>query len=128
MDSKRHLGDQQLEVLNYVVEHAPISPNEVARKFGVPRGLARTTICTVMSKLQEKGYLTREKIDGIWHYTPSAPRAALFHDLVERFVDKALGGSVTPFIAYLSRKEDLTPAEIEALRRRLDELEDTGAT
>jgi predicted transcriptional regulator len=58
---KPSLGDQELEVLRFVAEHAPISVGEVAQQFGVPRGLARTTILTVMERLRRKGYLARSK-------------------------------------------------------------------
>ena len=45
---KPPLGDQELETLRYISEHAPISVGEVAAGFGEPRGLARTTVLTVM--------------------------------------------------------------------------------
>src|SRR5207249_331104 len=57
------LGDQELEVLRFVAEHAPISVGEVAERFGEPRGLARTTILTVMERLRKKGFLTRSKAE-----------------------------------------------------------------
>jgi predicted transcriptional regulator len=41
---------------------------------------------------------------------------------VERFVDRTLGGSIAPFVAYLAERERLSEderAELEALLERL---------
>ncbi len=96
------LGDQELEVLRYVAEHAPISVGEVAAQFGEPRGLARTTILTVMERLRQKGYLTRQKKDNIYRYWPQMPQGEVLKGLVQEFVEKTLAGSLSPFVAYLA--------------------------
>ena len=44
--------------------------------------------------------------------------------IVARFVEKTLGGSLTPFVAYLSEAKEVTPEELHALRQLVDELEE----
>src|SRR5688500_6555756 len=83
---KEGLGDQQLEVLRFVTDHAPITVGAVAEQFGGPQGLARTTILTVMERLREKGYLTRAKRGGVFHYSPAIVKNDLLRNLVENFV------------------------------------------
>src|SRR5688500_589780 len=96
---KPPLGDQQLEVLRFVADHAPISVGEVAQQFGAPRGLARTTILTVMERLRRKGYLARSK-ERPARYAPRVPQAEVMQGLVREFVEKTLAGSLSPFVAY----------------------------
>lgn len=43
--------------------------------------------------------------------------------LVRDFVQRALGGSVSPFVAYLTRQANLTEAELADLKRLVRELE-----
>jgi predicted transcriptional regulator len=43
--------------------------------------------------------------------------------LVQDFVQKTLGGSVAPFVAYLADVKDLSPAEIADLRRLVEAME-----
>src|SRR5438067_1105080 len=117
------LGDQELEVLRYVAEHAPISVGEVAERFGGPRGLARTTILTMMERLRKKGYLTRSKGERPFRYTPRTPQAQVLQGLVREFVEKTLGGSLSPFVAYLAEAKDLSPDELAELRRLVELLE-----
>lgn len=117
------LGEQELEVLRYVTDHAPVSVRDVASGWGEPRGLARTTVLTVMERLRGKGRLTRTKIDGAFHYAPAVGKTELMQNLVQNFVQKTLGGSVSPFVAYLADTKDLSPAEVAELRRLVEAME-----
>ena len=118
------LGDQQLEILRFVTDHAPVTPREVARHFGEVRGLARTTVITVMERLREKGLLTRRKSGGGFRYSPALTSPEVEDSLVERFVEKTLGGSILPFVAYLTRGRKLTPEEAAELKRLAKELDE----
>src|SRR5438093_9993686 len=117
------LGDQELEVLGFVAENAPISVGEVAERFGEPRGLARTTILTVMERLRKKGYLTRSRNERPARYSPRLASAEVMRGLVREFVQKTLGGSFSPFVAYLAEAKALPEAELVTLRRLVEELE-----
>jgi predicted transcriptional regulator len=117
------LGEQELEVLRYVADHAPVAVREVAARFGEPRGLARTTILTVMERLRKKGFLTRTREDGAFQYAPAVAKTELLQSLVQDFVEKTLGGSLSPFVAYLADTKRLSPAEIAELRRLVREME-----
>lgn len=121
------LGEQELEILRYVTEHAPISVRDAADRFGEARGLARTTILTVMERLRKKGYLSRRKVEGIYVYSPVISQSQLLQGLVRSFVEKTLGGSLTPFVAYLAESKRLSPKEIAALRALMEEPEEDGA-
>jgi predicted transcriptional regulator len=116
------LGDQELEVLRFVAEHAPASVREVAQQFGEPRGLARTTILTVMERLRRKGYLTRTRQGSVNRYAPRLAQAEVLQGLVREFVEKTLAGSLSPFVAYLAEAKGLSEAELAELRRLVEEL------
>jgi len=118
--SKSPLGELQLAVLRFLTEEGPLTVGEVAARFGEPRGLARTTILTVMERLREKGYLTRKKQGGVFCYAPYAGKAEVMRDLVRQFVERTLEGSVSPFFAYLTSERELTEPEIAALRQLLE--------
>jgi predicted transcriptional regulator len=120
---KSLLGELELDVLRHVTDHAPITVGEVASGFGEPRGLARTTILTVMDRLRNKGYLIRSKEEGIFRYTPRVEKSEVLRGLVSDFVERTLAGSVSPFVAYLIESERLSAEEMEALRKLVDRME-----
>jgi predicted transcriptional regulator len=116
------LGQQELETLRFIADHGPISVGEVARRFGEARGLARSTILTVMERLRKKGYLSRLKAEGSYQYESRWPKSEILRGLVERFVENSLEGSLSPFVAYLADARGLSGAEIEELKRIVDEM------
>ena len=116
------LGDQELEIYRFVNEHAPIAGRDVAEQFAEQRGLARSTVLTVLERLRKKGYLARKKSAGIYLYTTKLDAAEVLHGLIGSFVEKTLGGSVSPVVAYLARTRELTDEELADLRQLVDEL------
>ena len=123
MRQPRYFSPGEWEVLQYVIEHHPITVREVAEQFARTHGHARTTVLTIMERLREKGYLTRRKLNGVNRYSPSKPRSDLLQGLVRDFVQKALGGSVSPFVAYLGKEARLDPAEMQELKQLVQEWE-----
>jgi BlaI family transcriptional regulator, penicillinase repressor len=117
------LGRLELEVLQYVADHQPASVREVATHFAETSGQARTTLLTVMERLRAKGYLKRRKIEGANRYSPTMPQADLLRRMVGEFVDDVLGGSVSPFVAYLSRSSLLSDDEVRKLEQLLKRIE-----
>jgi predicted transcriptional regulator len=116
------LGDQELALLTFVAEHGGATVGEVADRFGTPRGLARSTVLTMMERLRQKRRLTRRRVDGVFRYFSPTSRGEVLRDVVQDFVEKTLGGSVTPFVAYLTESADLSEQEIAELQRVVSEL------
>ena len=124
--SREPLGHLELDVLQYVSDHHPISVRDVAAHFAETSGQARTTVLTVMERLRAKGHLSRRKVGARHHYSPTVPKAELLNRMVNNFVDEVLGGSVSPFVAYLSQSPLLSADEarkLEQLLRRIESRE-----
>lgn len=117
------LGQAELELLQFIDRHPAISAGDVATEFGSPRGLARTTILTVMKRLVAKGFLKREQVEGVYRYSTQVSAARAVSGLVSDFVRKVLGGSVSPFVAYLGQKQELSDQEIADLKKLINDLE-----
>ena len=116
------LGEQELEVLRYITDNGPVTVRETADSYGAARGLARTTILTVMERLRKKGHLSRRKKFGSYEYLPAVSKQDLMQVLVHDFVEKTLDGSLTPFVAYLAQNKGLTNAELDELRTLVGKL------
>jgi predicted transcriptional regulator len=119
----KSIGDQELALLRFVSDAGRATVAQAVEGFGLPRGLARSTVLTMMERLRKKGHLGRRRVDGVYAYAPrTAPGAALQH-AVSTFVDRTLGGSITPFVAYVAERERLSDDEIEELESLLAKLQ-----
>jgi len=124
----RTLGDQELEVLRFVSDNEPISVAEVAQRYGDANGLARTTVLTMMERLRKKGYLVRSKANGVFSYRSVESTGKVMSEVVGNFVQNTLGGTVSPFIAFLTESKNLTDDEVDALRELLSQMDEKHAS
>lgn len=120
-DNLPNIGRAEMDILRYIGKHHPSSVREVADHLSATKGQVRTTALNVMERLRQKGYLKRRRINGIFHYSPSVPTAELLRSLVREFVHRALGGSVSPFVAYLLHEGELSADEVAQLRTLVKE-------
>lgn len=122
------LGEQELEALRFVTDRAPVTVRVVAQEWGEPKGLARTTILTMMERLRRKNFLVRWKSEtepGAFLYGPVQEKSVLMRSLVQDFVERTLGGSLSPFVAYLADAPGLSDKEQADLRRLITSMENS---
>ncbi|MBI3947798.1 MAG: BlaI/MecI/CopY family transcriptional regulator [Armatimonadetes bacterium] len=117
------VGRAEMDILRYIADHSPVTVRQVAEHLAATKGQTRTTALNVMERLREKGYLRREKVEGVFRYSPSVPRAQLLRSLVRDFVQHALGGSFQPFLAYLIEDVRLSPEELRELKALVEQME-----
>lgn len=127
----KSIGDQELALLRHVAERGGATVGEVAESYGTERGLARSTVLTMMDRLRQKGFLSRRRgADGVFRYTSRTPAGELMRAAVRDFVRQTLDGEVSPVVAYLVEDADVSDeelAELEALVDRLQARKKEGA-
>jgi predicted transcriptional regulator len=116
------IGEQELALLRFIADSGGTTVGEAAERFGEPRRLARSTVLTMMERLRRKGHLARRSIDGVFRYQARQSSAELLRGAVQRFVEGNLGGSVAPFVAYLTEAPELSSDEIRQLQDVVERL------
>jgi predicted transcriptional regulator len=122
---RKSIGDRELALLNYIGRQSEASVGEVAAGFGESRGLARSTILTMMERLRAKGFLKRRRFNGVFRYSTTAGEKDVLQDSVSAFVEKTLQGSVSPFVAWMSRRGKVSDEELADLEALLEKLQST---
>ena len=117
------LGEQESALLAWVAGNAPAGVAQIVVGWGEPNNLARTTVTTMLERLRAKGYLSRAKNGGAYAYAPLDQHETQLRGVVGRFVEKTLGGSLDPFVAYLGETE-LSAAQKAQLRELVEKLDD----
>lgn len=109
------IGEQELALVRYIADRGGVTVGEAAEEYGAGRSLARSTVLTMMERLRKKGYLARRLDDGVYRYRARASSSDLLRSAVERFVERNLDGSVSPFLAYLSDAGKVSESELREL-------------
>ena len=120
---KPSIGDQELALLHHIDECGSASVGEVAASFGEPRGLARSTVLTMMERLRGKGYLKRRQLKGMFRYSTATGPGEAMRSAVGSFVEKTLSGSVSPFVAWLSERAEVSDTELAELEALVSQLQ-----
>ena len=121
--SKRELptlSEGQLEIVNIVWDHGEVTVGDVWRAMTKRRPVARNTISTMITRLEEKGWLRQRIEAGIYHYSVVCPREKVLPRLVRRLVDVAFQGSAEGLVLSLLEDGRLSSDEIGRIKALLD--------
>lgn len=97
-------------------ENEPIKSTELAKLCKEKLGWSKTTTYTVIKRLCERGVIQNENT--IVTSIVSKEEAQLSE--LDEMVDKKFEGSVPAFIAAFGRRQSLSDAEIEEIRRIIE--------
>ncbi|XKF14192.1 BlaI/MecI/CopY family transcriptional regulator [Knoellia locipacati] len=95
------------------------SVRDVLETLPAERGLAYTTVMTVLDRLSKKGLVTRERDGRAWRYTPAGTRESLTAETMRASLDDVTDRRA----ALLHFLDGATPEELDDLRAALSEVE-----
>src|SRR5262245_48042760 len=118
MTSAHELGPLEMEVLGIVEKCGPEGVTTIQAELK-RRGstLAYTTVMTVLSRLYEKGALTRVKDGKRFVYSVARGSGALKAGMLKRIKSALFQGRGASPVTALLDAEDLSKAELQELRR-----------
>jgi BlaI family penicillinase repressor len=115
------LTPQELEIMKAVWSRGEATVRDVYEELLGGRKVAYTTVMTMMNVLERKGHLRKRAVGRSFRYKPTRPRQQVVGSLVRDFVARVFGGSAQPLLAHLVDEHDLSPAELDALAKRIEE-------
>jgi len=103
-------------------EPNPLTAAEVAERAGPKRGWSVHTVKTLLSRLLAKGAISHEAEGRRFLYSPVIARDDYVTRESKKLVDRLFGGRVTPLVAHLAERQELTPQDIEEIEALIREL------
>jgi len=85
---------------------------------------AYTTILTLMRILKAKGYLSTRKEGRAFKFAPRVDRDTMARKAVHHLLAKFFAGSPSELVLSFLREEELTPSELEVIKRKILKSED----
>ena len=120
-NEKGRLPDSELTVMQAVWSlTSPVPRTEIEGIIQNKRPMAQTTLLTLLSRLQEKGFLRIEKCGRTSVYIPLVSEKEYRARQSKRFIDVLFGGSMSAFASALN-DSGITKEDLEELRHLLGE-------
>jgi BlaI family penicillinase repressor len=85
------------------------------------KGVAYTTVMTMMNILESKGHLVKRPEGRAYVYEPSQAQTQVISGMVQDFVDRVFDGAAQPLVLSLIREKRLSKEDLDEISRLIDE-------
>lgn len=118
------LSEFELDVMTHFWSDRELSAPELHERIGGERGVAYSTVKTIIDRLEAKGAIERVANRGrTIVYAPVVKRERVRKPLVKAFLRRFFGNDLRPLFAQLLQDEKLSADELEYLRKLVAEAE-----
>ncbi|MBA4180575.1 MAG: hypothetical protein C0506_08315 [Anaerolinea sp.] len=117
------VGELEASVLSALWDNGELATPDVFARVGKPRGLAYTTILTVLQRLHRKGLASRRGAGKAHVYSPAMSREQFSERRGEVLASAMVGLGDAGLSAFLAEAQRLDPAFMAMLRNQLQESE-----
>ncbi|HVR99002.1 MAG TPA: BlaI/MecI/CopY family transcriptional regulator [Thermoanaerobaculia bacterium] len=123
MESPYHLGDLQLAIMRVLWGRGEATVVEVHEALEPERGLALTTIATMLTKLEKKGVADHRAEGRKFIYRPLISEGQVRRSMVADLTSQLFRGDVTALVNHLLAEHEIDRGELAQLRELISEHE-----
>jgi predicted transcriptional regulator len=110
------MSPTETEILRLVWELNEATVQQIRDQLPSDRSLAYNTVQTLLSRLEQKGYL-KHHLEGRAHvYAPSIKRKEVIKTTVSDFLSRLFGGDPKPLVQFLADDGKIDEEDIKRLR------------
>lgn len=116
------ISDAEHAVMEVLWDESPLTAQQVVERVTPDRDWSANTVKTLLGRLLGKNVIAHEADGRRYRYRPMVARDDYVEGESRRLMDRLFGGRVTPLVAHLAERDQLTDrdiAEIEALLKDL---------
>jgi predicted transcriptional regulator len=117
---KHTLGDLQHAIMRVLWDRDEATVAEVHEALLDERGLAPTTIATMLRKMEEKGVVSHRVEGRQFVYRPVVSEDAVRSSMVGELLERLFAGDPAALVSHLVEDREIDSQEIERLRALLD--------
>jgi BlaI family transcriptional regulator, penicillinase repressor len=116
-------SDGEWKVLNALWRKHPANARELLDVLAADTGWAYTTLKTMLTRMEEKGFVRTQMRGNTAWYLPAVERRSAQRSAVRSFLERVFEGAAGPLLAQLADDESLTAAERKKLEGWIGEIE-----
>lgn len=118
---KIHLSELQLAVVRVLWARGEATTTEVVADLGPQRGLAHTTVATLLSRLEKRGLLAQRRDGRALVYRALVSEPEVQQSMVADLVATLFRGDPAALVAHLVSENEVAPGDVAKIRARLKE-------
>ena len=123
MSPDQHLSDLQMAIMRVLWQRGEASVAAVHRDLEPERGLAVTTIATVLTRLEKRGLVSHRAEGRQFVYLPVVSEGEVQRSMVAALTDRLFQGDAAALVSHLLASREIDPGDIEKVKALLNGLE-----
>lgn len=124
MSDTHTLGDLQLAIMRQLWQRGEAAVADVHEALLDERGLALTTIATMLRKMEEKGVVTHRSEGRRYLYRPTVSEQQVRRTMVGELTERLFRGDPAALVSHLLAEHRIDPEELSELRALLADRRD----
>jgi predicted transcriptional regulator len=117
MTSDPKLGDLQHAIMRVLWERGECSVSDVHLALLEQRGLAPTTIATMLAKMEKKGVVKRRTEGRQFRYSAAVTQAEVQRSMVSELTARLFDGNAAALVSHLLEAQTIDRSELAELQR-----------
>ena len=126
MPERHQLTDLQLAILRVIWDRGEPTVQDIWETLHADRGLAQSTVATMLSRLERRGVVTRRAESRQYHYRAAVTEQDVQHSMVAELTERLFDGDITALMQHLLSGEDISPGDLAKIRDMIDRVETTA--
>ncbi len=114
-----HLGDLQLAIMRVLWQMGEATVTDVHVALHEERGLAPTTIATMLKKMEDKGVVEHRADGRKFIYRPTVSEDQVTRGMVADLTERLFGGDRMALVSHLISRHEIRPDELSELERMI---------
>ena len=119
-----YLTEAEWRAMEPLWEQSPRTAMELVRDLEKRAGWAKSTVMTMLSRMEAKGLLLCQQQGRTRFYSPCLDRTQAALKQIQRFLDRVYHGSVSLMVNALLDQGSISSQQIQQLRDLLDKAEE----
>ena len=121
MPKPTRIGDLQLAIMRVLWDLGEATVTEVHQALLDERGLAPTTIATMLKKMEDKGVVEHRAEGRKFLYRPTMTQEHVTRSMVAELTERLFGGDPMALVTHLISRHRMAPKELSELERMIAE-------
>ncbi len=123
MTDTPELTELQIAILRILWERGESTVQEIQAALAEERGLALTTVATLLTRLVKRGVVARHEDGRVHRYTARVSEPEVRRSMVGGLAARLFGGNVTEMVSHLLGGQNVSADDLERIKALVEQRE-----
>jgi predicted transcriptional regulator len=121
MSETHQLTELQIAIMRVLWDRGRATVAEIQEALRAERGLALTTVATLLSRLEKRGVVSHVTRHRQFVYRALVTEAEVRHSMVHELTERLFDGDVAAMMSHLLTGREISPGDLERIKAMLDQ-------